>query len=139
MAFGNYGYSGLTATWYIDNVRLYSVSGYVAGTLKFFVDEFGDGNYSGSGGPTWTVTDNGGDGDTQWSVENGMLKQINYGSAAAEEHDHILYDLGSEIAGAVFEFDVRIGTSDSWDVSIGMGGDAWKIGSHLYALTSMIR
>jgi RHS repeat-associated protein len=89
-------------------------------------------NFSDSSLAGWTITDNYVQGNTKWNIENRMLKQIDSASAQNSEHDHILYDLGSEITGdAVIEFDVRFDYCNTWDLTFAAGGDAWD-GVHSY-------
>ncbi len=95
---------------------------------ELFVDGFGYTQL----GCWWTKTDNGGDGDTKWSIEDGKLRQSDSVSAYSGELDRITCDIGSEIAGdVVFEFDLKIADCDSWDFTFGAGGDVWS-GSHAH-------
>lgn len=89
-----------------------------------FVDVFEDESLT-----NWTEVENG-DGDTDWSVYNEQLKLINYASATNGECDRIYLDLGSEVTNdVVFEFDVTIANSNSWDLTIGLGGYSWATGN----------
>ncbi len=134
-------YGHITQSDNIDKVRTTTLYGYnstlpVATAVnatpsQVFVDDFEDGDLAG-----WTITDNYTQGNTTWANENGSMKQTDYGSAVSEENDHILHDNGSEITGStVFEFDLKIADSDSWDLTIAMGGGQWD-GVHGASLNS---
>ncbi len=75
----------------------------------------------------WTQVDRNSDGDTEWEIVNGSLRQTNHASATNNERDYIVYDLGQTINDeAIIEFDLTIADSDNWDFTIGVGGSSWN-------------
>jgi YD repeat-containing protein len=96
-----------------------------ASNAETFVDDFGEGGLVG-----WIKNDVNGDGDSRWSVQNEQLKLVNYASATNNECDRIYFDNGLEISGSVvLEFDVTVANSNSWDLTISMGGSSWGAGN----------
>jgi RHS repeat-associated protein len=115
----------------VDKVRTTTIYGYNStlpvatavnvDTAYVFVDGFGEGSIN----SCWQIV-NIDNNDTHWSIENGMLKEVNDASAVDGEMDRIVYNLETEITGdAVLEFDIRIGDSNNSDLVIAMGGNTW--------------
>lgn len=75
----------------------------------------------------WTLVDINTDGDTQVAIENNKLKLSNKAIAASGELDHFYYNHGSEITqDVVWEYDVTIANSNSWDLTMNAGGSSWN-------------